>query len=86
MQAILIRLSLIACPPMVRAATISMIGFTIAVARAYHQSDPRVIHATGCFITRPARMVSSFSSTRLPLPAAQFSSMTLHPSTADNVE
>ena len=69
----MIRRSLIGCPPIVRAATMTMIGLTIAVASAYHQSEPRVIHATGCFITRLSLIDWSFASMRSPLPAIQLS-------------
>ena len=45
----------------------------IAVASAYHQSDPRVIHATGCLMSRLSRVFCSFPSIRFPWPAIQLS-------------
>ena len=44
-----------------------------AAANAYQRSEPRWIHATGCRISRLARIPSSLVSIRLPLPDSQSS-------------
>ena len=61
----------IGLPPPTRAKAPTRIGLASAAAHAYQRSEPRWIHATGCFISRLARIVSSLASIRLPLPENQ---------------